>query len=65
MPPCLRKFYTLLPNNAQFKHLLVENAKGPEIMHFEITKCKLLLGKGLPAYNIQKSGPGNVRAYIV
>ena len=29
--------------------------KGPEIMHFEITKCKIFLGKGLPPYNIQKS----------
>ena len=32
-------------------------------MRFEITKCKIFLGKGLPPYNTQKSGPGNVRAH--
>ena len=26
-----------------------------KIMHFEITKCKIFLGKGLPPYNIQTS----------
>ena len=25
------------------------------MIHFEITKCKILLGKGLPTYNTQKS----------
>ena len=48
MPPCLRKFYTLLPNNAQFKHLSVENAKGLKLCILRSPNANYSWARGCP-----------------